>query len=154
MTEPREDPGARWRSPEMQQRLRRRHAAERRFRRLGIGALAAAAVALVVLLISIAGNGWSAFIATEVRLDVVYAPQVLRVEEGLSGERFSAAATRADFGAVVRTSLRELFPEIRTFLSQVSCSLQILALRRETSSVRFDGTAEAAFQEHPAIRMP
>ena len=57
-------------NPETKQRLKRRHAAERRFRFYGITAIAVALGALIILLGNIVMGGASAFITTELRLTV------------------------------------------------------------------------------------
>ena len=66
------EPGfaSRWSSPAMQARLRRRYRSERLFRALGLGAIGIALTALVVLLVSITARGWTAFVHTQLRLDV------------------------------------------------------------------------------------
>jgi phosphate transport system permease protein len=107
------DPQGRWRSPAMQRRLRRRHAAERRFRLWGMAAIGAAAVALAVLLVSIVGNGWSAFRQAQIQLDITFDAGQLGVSEGLAGEARFEALQRADYAALIRASLRERFPEVR-----------------------------------------
>jgi len=108
------DPRERWRSPAMQKRLRQRHAAERRFKYWGLAAIGSAALALVVLLVTIVGNGWGAFQQTQIRLDVRLDPEQLGVNEAASGEALLDEIRRADYAAVIRGSLRELFPDVRT----------------------------------------
>jgi phosphate transport system permease protein len=112
MTEPKQDPRARWQAPEMRRRLRRRHASERRFRRFGIAALGAAGLALLVLLVSIAGNGYSAFVASELQLDITFSGDVLGIAPDLEGDAFASAAAGADFGALIRGALRAEFPGV------------------------------------------
>jgi phosphate transport system permease protein len=84
----------------MQERLRRRHRAERRFRRAGAVAIGLALVGLATLMASISVNGFSAFRATEIGLDVFFDPAV-----------FPARAQDADvdYGALVRTALLRRF---------------------------------------------
>jgi phosphate transport system permease protein len=112
MTEQGRDPRRRWATEKMRERLRRRHAAERRFRRLGLLAIALAGVALLVLLASIARNGVSAFQRTEVLLDVQYDAALIGEVGGLSGVAFERAAAGGDYGALVRQALREIFPDV------------------------------------------
>ena len=93
MTEP--NPGARWSSPEMQQRLRRRHRDERRFRRAGTVAIGLALLGLAALLASIAATGWSAFRTTEIQLDVVFDPALFEgVADAPAGRARRAARGR------------------------------------------------------------
>lgn len=89
-------------------RLARRYAAERRFRRLGAGAILVAVVALGLLLVSIVGRGYSAFYQHEVALDVFFDPEV--IDPGGHGDR--EALSGANYGALVKRSLRELFPDV------------------------------------------
>ncbi|MDJ0852738.1 MAG: phosphate ABC transporter permease PstA [Myxococcota bacterium] len=109
------DPRLRWATPEMQARLRRRHNAEARFRLLGIGALGLAALALVVLLVSLVSNGYSAFNQAQIRLDVHYDPGVLGLRSDVAaGPELDRALRRADYGAVVREALRQVFPDVQS----------------------------------------
>jgi len=112
MTDP--DPRARWQNPAMRRRLRRRHAAERRFRAWGMLAIGTAGFALVMLLISIVVNGYTAFQQTRILLDVRLDPDVIGAAEGLEGETFEGALQRADFQAAIRDSLRALFPRVQS----------------------------------------
>jgi phosphate transport system permease protein len=112
MSDPGSDPLQRWHSPEATARLRRRHAAERRFRRLGVAAIGTAVAALVVLLASILANGFTAFQQTRVRLDVLFDADVFGPLEGLAGDELEQALARADFAVLVRDALREIFPEV------------------------------------------
>jgi hypothetical protein len=98
MTDP--NPGARWASPAMQDHLRRRHRAERRFRRAGRVAIALALLGLATLLASIVVNGWSAFRATEIQLDVAFDPALF---EGVARPR-RRARTRCSRAPTTRRS--------------------------------------------------
>ena len=106
-------PGALWRSPEMKARLKRRHAAERWFRRAGVAAITVAVAALALLSGSIVSQGHTAFVQTQIELEVFYDPEVLGELEGLEGDALVRAATSGDFGALVRGALRERFPDVK-----------------------------------------
>jgi phosphate transport system permease protein len=82
--------------------LARRYRAERRFRRLGLLSIFASLGFLSFLFISIFGDGYTAFSQTHIRLDIRVDPAILDQ---------SALAT-ADYGALVKSSLKELFPEV------------------------------------------
>ncbi len=112
MSEARSTIAARWSSPEMRARLRRRRAAERRFRRLGLLGISLAVASLAALLASIAWSGVGAFRCTQVRLAIAFDPAALGIEDVLAAEGIAQAATQADFDALVRAGLRELFPEV------------------------------------------
>ena len=65
-----------WRSDAMQRRLKRRYAAERRFRLLGLAAIALSAAFLAFLLVSMIARGAGGFVETRVslRLDLASLP--------------------------------------------------------------------------------
>jgi phosphate transport system permease protein len=107
------EPAERWSAAEMQKRLRRRHAAEARFRVWGMAAIGLAGVALLVLLVSIAGNGYTAFQQTQIQLDVSFDAEHVGDVRGLSGDALQTALARGDYGALVRNSLREIFPGVK-----------------------------------------
>jgi phosphate transport system permease protein len=73
------------------QNLKKRHAAERRFKYIGLGAIVLAFVFLAFLLFSIFGNGLSGFTHTEIKLNVTL--------------------TEDDHTGSIRTALDKLFPE-------------------------------------------
>lgn len=90
-------------------RRARRHAAERRFRLYGILAIVVAVSFLVLLLGSIAVQGYTAFTATQIRLDVTFEPEVIDPEGTGDPELWAGA----DYGALIRHSLGARFPEVR-----------------------------------------
>jgi phosphate transport system permease protein len=59
-----------WSSADMRQRIRKRYAAERRFRLVGLAAVFVSAGFLVFLLVTMMANGLSGFTQTEIRLDI------------------------------------------------------------------------------------
>ena len=59
-----------WRAEAMQRRIRRRYAAERRFRLLGLGAVLMSAGFLVFLLVTMMANGLGGFSRTEIKLPI------------------------------------------------------------------------------------
>ncbi len=77
--------------------LERRHATERRFRRLGVIAVALAMGFLAVLLVSILVRGLPAFVQSQIHLDITFTPA--EVDEG-------------DYQALARNGLKALFPDI------------------------------------------
>jgi len=88
----------------------RRRAAERRFRLYGRIAIGLGLFFLVVLFASIVSNGYSAFWQTEMRLDV-------KLDAGQidpQGSRDPATLRRADYGGLIKHTLREMFPEARS----------------------------------------
>ena len=87
--------------------LKRRHAAERRFRIYGVVAISLALGMLALLFVTIAVQGYPAFFATEVRLDVYFDPDLIDAQGG----REPAALARGDYPALLRRALRARFPE-------------------------------------------
>ena len=108
------EPGfaSRWSSPAMQERLRRRYRAERRFRALGLAAIGIALTALVLLLVSIAARGWSAFVRTELRLDVPLDASFVAAARGRGRGGARAGDRAADWAAPLREALLRRFPEV------------------------------------------
>jgi len=90
-----------WAAGAMRRRLRRRYAAERRFRWLGLGAFLLAAGFLVFLLATIVRDGWNSFRSTEVEVAVRLDPATLGVPPGA---RDPDVLARADFQAAVADS--------------------------------------------------
>jgi phosphate transport system permease protein len=89
-------------------RLRRRYAAERRFRFYGAVAIGSAMLALALLLTSIMVRGIPAFFQYQVSLDVFFDPATLDPE----GTRNPEALGRANYAGLVKATLREAFPEV------------------------------------------
>ena len=87
---------SRYQSEEFAARLRRRYAAERRFRLAGMAAVALASVMLVVLLGSIVSKGYTAFWQTNIRLEV-------NLDKGQVEER--------NYMAILRQALYAQVPE-------------------------------------------
>jgi phosphate transport system permease protein len=100
-----------WKTDVMQGRIRRRYAAERRFRFVGLFAVLLSAGFLAFLLISMMSNGLRGFTETEIRLDMDFArsalfldPATLKASPGgaaLAGagiESAVAAAAEAQYG--------------------------------------------------------
>ncbi len=96
----------------MKKRLARRHAAERRFRLWGVGAIGTALLMLALLLVSIFANGRSAFQQTQIRLDVTFSRDALGDLEAVGHDDAERLSHGVDFGALVRSALREQFPEV------------------------------------------
>ncbi|MEA3013874.1 MAG: phosphate transport system permease protein [Sphingomonadales bacterium] len=92
-----------WRDPAMQKRIRRRYAAERRFRLIGLGAVMLSAGFLAFLLISMAMNGLNGFRQTELRLDVdLRQSNVALTAAQLAGPNAEQALADVDFEGIVR----------------------------------------------------
>lgn len=90
--------------------LRRRYAAERRFRMYGLAAIAFAIAALVILFATIIGNGYGAFVQTHVRLDV----KLDAAEIDPKGTRARPDLLEANYLALVKRAVRDLFPGVQS----------------------------------------
>jgi phosphate transport system permease protein len=94
-----------WNGDVMQRRIRRRYAAERRFKLLGLFSILISAGFLAFLLFNMFANGLGGFTRTEVRLDVDFprsalfldpaALQGFGAEQALAGADFDRALTEA-----------------------------------------------------------
>lgn len=92
----------------VQASLKKRYAAERRFRRLGMLAVASGLLFVVVLFADIFSKGYTAFEQTYIRLNVYFDPELIDPD----GNRDPAALEFADYAGVVKQSLRKAFPEV------------------------------------------
>ena len=90
-------------------RLRRRYAADRRFRLAGLGAVLFGVMALGFLLFTILSSGFTAFRQTELRLEVSFSREAI-APDGIVDARTIRAA---DWARVVRESLQARFPDAR-----------------------------------------
>jgi phosphate transport system permease protein len=86
-------------------RLRKRYAAELRFKLYGLAAVSVAILALVVLLASILHGGLTAFVSTQIRLDVEFDPKVIDARGGRE------ALLQADWAKIVDAALEAKFPD-------------------------------------------
>jgi len=91
-----------------EQRLGRRYAAEKRFRAYGLLAIFAALAILGLLIGTIVLNGYTAFVQTHIAVSVYLDPQVIDPQETNDPQIMG----RADYQGLVRTSLRERFPDV------------------------------------------
>jgi len=90
--------------------LKRRYAAEKRFRLYGIAAIVFAVLCLATLFVSIFGTGMSTFWQTMVRLEVNLDPQDIDP----TGERDRQVLSTANYQKLVKEAIRELFPEVKS----------------------------------------
>ncbi len=89
-------------------RLKRRYAAEARFRAYGLLAILAAIAVLGLLLSSVVMQGYSAFTQTEIALEIHFDPEVIDPE----GSRDPDTLAQADYRLLVKRALYELFPGV------------------------------------------
>ncbi len=89
-------------------RLKRRRRRETGFRMLGISAVIAALSALVWLMISIVGTGYTAFYQHHMNIEVVLDESLLDP----TGARVPDELRKANYRRIVQTSLYDRFPEV------------------------------------------
>ena len=108
-----------WRTHSMQRRIRRRYAAERRFRLLGFGAVALSAGFLVFLLATMLGNGVAGFRQTRIALPVDFPAAGLTVQPAnLTGPGADAALAGAGIqGATGNAAVAAFGPDGAKLLS-------------------------------------
>ena len=91
-----------------EKRLKRRYAAERRFRAYGISAIVAALAILGLLIGTIVANGYTAFQQTYLAIPIYLDAQAIDPE----GDRDAQTLYSADYQSLVKQSLREMFPDV------------------------------------------
>ena len=89
-------------------RLKRRYAAERRFRFYGILAILAAVGMLGLLVVSIVSKAIPAFTQTFILVEVNFDAESIDPE----GNRDRKTLARADYDGLIKAALRERFPEV------------------------------------------
>jgi len=125
----------------------RRTRGEKRFRFYCIAAVFAAIAFLVFLLGSILLSGYTALLQTHVRLDIAYEAALLDPD----GSGDEAALRRADYGALIRKSLMEKFPNVegrrnlRRLFALVSGQARFELRDRVLESPARIGTTEAVW---------
>ncbi|MCG8489769.1 MAG: phosphate ABC transporter permease PstA [Candidatus Thiodiazotropha sp.] len=92
----------------VQQGLERRYRKERHFRWLGLSAIILGLVFVSFLFITIISNGYTAFQQTYVKLDVFYDPEKIAP----IGETDPEVLSRANYGGLIKASMRQMFPEV------------------------------------------
>jgi phosphate transport system permease protein len=102
--EPAERTPTDWTTRAQQRRLKRRYAAERRFRLLGLAAVVLSAGFLAFLLVTMIGNGLSGFVQTRIALPIDFRTAAL----GLTPAQLSGAGADAALdGAPVQTAVAQ-----------------------------------------------
>jgi len=87
--------------------LAKRRAAERRFRLYGITGIVIGLAFLLVLFADIAGKGYTAFVRTQVKLDIYFDPAVMDPENSADQD----ALSRADYNGLIKKAIQTLFPD-------------------------------------------
>ncbi len=90
--------------------LAKRYRAEKRFKAMGIGSILFGLLCLLILFTDIIGKGHSAFLQTYVKLNVSLSAEALDIYDPSDANQIAAA----DYQGVLKSALRERFPEART----------------------------------------
>ena len=99
-----------YQSDDFAARLRKRYAAERRFKMYGVAAIGIALGMLAVLLASIVSQGYTAFAQHDLALEIYFDP----AEIDPQGTRDPAVISGANYAALARQSLQAVFPEVES----------------------------------------
>ena len=91
-----------------EKRLKRRYAAERRFRLYGLSAILAALGILGLLIGTIVANGYTAFQQTYLAIPIYLDPQAIDPQ----GTADPQTLYKADYQTLLKQSLREMFPDV------------------------------------------
>ncbi|MET0086970.1 MAG: phosphate ABC transporter permease PstA [Sedimenticola sp.] len=90
--------------------LKKRYARERRFRRVGFGAVLMGLLFVSFLFVSIIGNGYTAFEQTFVRLNIEFTAEDIDPE----GSRDHQVLSAANYAGLVKKALRAEFPGVKS----------------------------------------
>ncbi|CAA7614724.1 phosphate ABC transporter permease PstA [Magnetospirillum sp. UT-4] len=131
----------------MAARLKRRYAAETRFRLAGITAIALALGFLATLIFTIFSNGLTAFVQTSVKVEVAFDPEVL----GIGNDRSPDALAGANYGQVIKESLYKQFPTVegrserRELVGLVSSGADITLRKMLAANPALIGTTQSVW---------
>ncbi len=125
-----------WESARFRKRLKRRHAAEFRFKCYGFGAVALGLLLVISLFVSITVSGINAFWQTQVGLEIYFDPDVVDLND-LQG---------ANYGKLVKNALYSQFPQVtkrkekRELAKIVSIGADVMLQRMVVSEPSLIGT--------------
>ena len=89
--------------------LKRRHRTDRLFRRIGLFAICLGLAFVALLFIDIISKGYTAFQQTYIQLTIDFSEEIIDPE----GQRDPKVLARADYNALVKKSLSDMFPEVK-----------------------------------------
>ena len=104
-----------WQGNAMRQRIRKRYAAERRFRAMGLGAIALSAGFLAFLLIVMVGNGFRGFTQTELPLTIDFPAMTGgATSDSIGGPDAERAVSALGLRDIVATAAEISYPDVGT----------------------------------------
>lgn len=93
----------------VKQGLKKRYAAERRFKVYGLAAICMAMIFLAVLLVSIVSKGYTAFQQTKIQIEVFFDDSVIAP----NGKTDAQSLAGGDYNGIIKSSLRKAFPDVK-----------------------------------------
>jgi len=105
---------AAWQGKAMKKKIAARYRKERRFKAFSFLALFSAIGFLIFLLFNIGSNAAGGLTQGQILLNVYFDPGILRIDDSMSLEDKEAALMRADYTALVRNSLMQEFPDVKS----------------------------------------
>lgn len=97
-----------WDSPKIARNIKKRYAAERRFKFYGLAAIGVALLALFVLAGSIGSKGYTAFFQTYIQLEITFDQDA--IDPDRTGD--PAVIGKANFDGLIKQALRDRFPQV------------------------------------------
>ncbi len=94
----------------VQKSLPKRRAAEQRFRLFGLMSILLGLIVLLVLFADITRKGYTAFLQTQVRLDIYFDPAVLNPNNSPLDR---SSLGKADYNALIKGALSATFPDVQ-----------------------------------------
>ncbi len=93
----------------VRQSLKKRYRAERRFRYMGLGAILLGVAFVLVLFVSIGSKGYTAFVQSQIALEIYFDPDVIDPEGTRNMEQIGRVA---DFSRLYKNALKARFPDV------------------------------------------
>jgi phosphate transport system permease protein len=101
-----------WQSPDMVKRIKRRYAAERRFKAMGAVAILISVAFLAFLLLTMANNGARGFMRTDIKLPIDFAASAIMIDPAVfkgSPHEVDQALADADLESPVMTAASQAY---------------------------------------------
>jgi phosphate transport system permease protein len=116
------DRAAYWASETAQSRVRRRYAAERRFKAMGLAAVMLSVSFLAFLLITMAAKGLSGFSETRISLPINTGQMIVGIDEAsLSGDDGRRLLAQADLPAIISLAAEQAYgPEAQSWFGEAA----------------------------------
>ncbi len=103
----------------MQKRIAKRYAAEKRFKFMGLTAVALSTIFLIFLLVTMLGNGFSGFLQTNAKLEIDFPALTGGASaQSISGNGAQAAIRSLDLPGIVSTARQEQYASLSINMEQ------------------------------------